>query len=92
MKKLLNGIFAWLIGQGADKWLHVIAGMVIAQLAMLLPMTLMVRCVSALVAVYIVEICKETLLDARLDWVDVAFTMVGGALGVGLALLMMICL
>ena len=91
MKKLLNKICAWLIKQGADKWLHVIAGIVIAELVMLLPMTLLAKCIAAFIGVTIIEFCKENLLDSAMDWKDVAFTIVGCVIGIGLVLLNIIC-
>ena len=92
MKKLLNRIFAWLIKQGADKWLHVIAGMVIAQFAMLLPITLIAKCIASFIGVTMIELCKENLIDSQMDWADVAFTLVGCVLGIGLVLLNVIAL
>lgn len=92
MKRFLIKIFAWLIKQGADKWLHVIAGIVIAELVMLLPMTLGAKCIAAFIGVTIVEFCKENLLDSKMDWADVAFTMAGCVIGIGLVLLNIIAL
>lgn len=92
MKRFLIKIFAWLIKQGADKWLHVIAGMVIAQFAMLLPITLIAKCIAAFIGVTIIEFCKENLIDSQMDWKDVAFTMAGCVIGIGLVLLNVIAL
>lgn len=92
MKKLLNKICAWLIRQGADKWLHVLFGLVIAELLMLLPMTLIAKCIAAFIGVTMIEFCKENLLDSKMDWADVAFTLVGCMLGIGLVLLNVIAL
>ena len=92
MKRFLIKIFAWLIKQGADKWLHVIAGIVIAELVMLLPMTLGAKCIAAFIGVTIIEFCKENLIDSKMDWADVAFTLVGCVLGIGLVLLNVIAL
>lgn len=92
MKKILIRIFAWLIKQGADKWLHVIAGIVIAELVMLLPMTLGAKCIASFIGVTIVEFCKENLLDSKMDWADVALTMAGCVIGIGLVLLNIIAL
>lgn len=91
MKRFLIRIFAWLIKQGADKWLHVITGIVIAELVMLLPMTLLAKCIAAFIGVTIIEFCKENLLDSAMDWKDVAFTIVGCVIGIGLVLLNIIC-
>lgn len=92
MKKLMMKILAALLKIEQDKWLHLIAGIIIAQLTMLLPMTLGARCLAALFAVTIVELCKECLIDSKLDWVDVWFTLFGCAIGVGLTCLTIICL
>ena len=92
MKKLLNKICAWLIRQGADKWLHVLFGLVIAELLMLLPMTLIAKCIAAFIGVTMIEFCKENLLDSKLDWADVAFTIAGCVFGIGLVLLNVIAL
>lgn len=91
MKKLLNKICAWLIKQGADKWLHVIAGIVIAELIMLLPITLIAKCIFAFIGVTIVEFCKENLVDSKLDWNDVLATIVGCCIGILLSYLNIIC-
>ena len=92
MIKILIRIFAWLIKQGADKWLHVIAGIVIAELIMLLPMTIGAKCIAAFIGVTIIEFCKENLLDSKMDLADVAFTIAGCVLGIGLVLLNVIAL
>ena len=92
MKKIIIRILSWLLRIEQDKWLHVIAGIVIAQLAMLLPMTLGARCLAALFAVTIVELCKECLIDTSIDWEDVLFTIIGCAIGVGLATLLIVSL
>ena len=91
MKKILIRIFAWLIRQGADKWLHVIAGIVIAELVMLLPMTLGAKCIAAFIGVTIIEFCKENLIDSQMDWHDVLATIVGCGIGIGLSYLNIIC-
>ena len=92
MKKLLLKIMAWMLKIEQDKWLHLLFGLVIAQLTMLLPMTLGARCIAAVCAVTIVELCKECLIDSQLDWLDVLFTEIGCAIGVGLTCLTIVCL
>lgn len=91
MKKLLIRIASWLISQGADKWLHVIAGIVIAELIMLLPMTIGAKCIASFIGVTIVEFCKENLVDSKLDWNDVLATIVGCCIGILLSYLNIIC-
>lgn len=81
MRDLINRILVWLLSIKQDKWLHFIGGLLITQVVMLLPMTIVGKAIAGLVASFIVELCKETLLDANLDWKDVMFTMIGAGFG-----------
>lgn len=90
MIDIIKKICAWLIKRGADKWLHFIVGLVIAQLLMLVPLP-MVWCIAISFAVVaIADIIKETFIDTLFNIADLLYTIAGGAVGVVLSVLTII--
>lgn len=91
MKNLIIKICAWLIKQGADKWLHVLFGLIIAATAYLIPLPTAGRIMVAIWLPLIIDLIKELKIDASLDYMDVLYTLIGAAIGTTLAWLNTIC-
>lgn len=87
MKELIIRILRKLLAIKSDKLLHVIFGIVIAEVVMLLPLSLAAKCVASFVGVSVIEFAKETLIDSKLDWFDVLATEIGCAVGILLTVL-----
>ena len=92
MKKLLIKICSWLIARGADKWLHLLFGLIIAELIMLIPLPIIGRIVLAVWTAAIIDLIKELKLDACVDFYDMLYTIFGSIVGAALSYLTMICL
>ena len=92
MKNFINKICAWLIGRGSDKWLHLLFGIIIAELIMLIPLPISGRIVLAIWFAGIVDLFKELKLDACVDFYDLLYTIVGSIIGSALSCLTIICL
>lgn len=91
MKRLIIKICAWLIKQGADKWLHVLIALVMAALIMLIPVNMYGRILLAVWVPFFADIFKELKIDGAVDGLDVLYTIIGAGLGTLIAWLNIIC-
>lgn len=82
MKDTILRICSWLIRRGADKWLHFLFGLAVAQLVMLVPLPTWCRIAVSMAAVALSDIAKECALDSFFNKKDLLYTVLGGALGV----------
>lgn len=87
MKDFIKMILRKLLAIKSDKLLHVLFGIVIAEAAMLLPLSVAAKCVVSFVGVSVIEFAKETLIDSKFDWFDMLATEIGCAVGIALAAL-----
>ena len=91
MKQFLIKIAAWLIKRGADKWLHVLVGIIVASLMMLIPLPMAGKILLAVWTPCLLDVIKELKLDASFDFLDFLYTLIGGIIGAGLSWLNIIC-
>lgn len=87
MKSIITKVCSWLINQGADKWLHFLFGLLIAELMMLIKMPIVPRLSASMAVVVVVEAFKESVVDSFFNKIDLLYTVIGGLLGVGLSCL-----
>lgn len=87
MKDFIISILRKLLTIGNDKLLHALFGVVIAEVTMLLPLSLHFKCLAAFLVVSSIEMLKETVIDSHVDWHDVIATILGCLIGIGLTVL-----
>lgn len=77
IKNLYNKIMKFLIGIGSDKYLHFIVGCLISLLCMNFIPLKALKIALSLSIPFVLDLVKETLIDASPNWKDLAWTMIG---------------
>ena len=85
IKDFIYKIASWLIKQGADKWLHLLVGMLVAMLSMAsLPFLIHDMAAVKFLAVFLpcaLDGIKECLIDSKPDFWDFLYTLIGALIG-----------